>query len=154
MPYTPNYAPGDILSASAMNSIGEAWNTFTPTWSASVGAPTIGNGTIAAQYCQINKVVHAHYRLTFGSTSTVGSGTWRLSLPVTAKRSTDVVGTGYCADGLIIYGCFAVLQSTTTVQLFTMKLDLSFTYELVQPAAPFAWSTNDVLEFSITYEAA
>lgn len=157
MPYTPAYSAGDILTASAMNSIGEAWTSFgsTASWTASVGNPSPGNATWDAAYCQINKLIVARYRLGFGSTTSAGSGTYRFDLPVTAKASTHPVGgQGACFDGLVYYACFPTLQSTSKVQLATMALDLSFTYKLVNPADPFNFGNGDTIMFTIIYEAA
>lgn len=159
MPYTPNYAAGDVLTAAAMNSIGEAWSSFGSgatgvSWKATIGDPELKNGTWSAQYCQINKVVVGVVDMVLGSTTLVGSGNYEFVLPVTAKRSSGNIGTGTAFDGFTPYGLFVVLNSTTRAGLFAMKTDLSFAYEYINPTVPFTWGNGDTLRFHFTYEAA
>ena len=49
-----------------------AWVAYTPTWSASVTAPSLGNGTLTGYYQQIGKTIHFRITLAFGSTTNKG----------------------------------------------------------------------------------
>ena len=55
------------------------WRAWTPTYT----NITVGNGTVSARYVQIGPFVMLDWYLTFGSTSSMGTGP-KVSLPVTA----------------------------------------------------------------------
>ncbi len=158
MPYTPNFAPGDVLTAANMNSIGDAWTAFTPTWTAATTNPAIGNGSFDCRYQQINKLVVAHYRVAFGSTTTYGTGQWRFSLPITADseyNSGDTIGWGYAGE----LGNFApmtlTINNTTTTNLFYYGVVLSAVLlAAVEQGSPITFGNNDGVNFTLIYEAA
>lgn len=162
MGYTPNYAPGDVLTAAAMNSIGAEWDDITyvagTSWTAPTTNPVIGNGTWAAEYCQINKLVIARYRLTMGSTTTYGTGAWRFALPVTASSSNsagDVIGFGRVTDigALLGYpGPVLYISTTTCEPRFMTDSIVGITDGTARDA--FTYENGDVVQFIITYEAA
>lgn len=163
MPYTPAYAPGDVLTAAAMNSIGEAWTSTGSgtSWKAATN-PTLGNGTFSMFYCQVNKVVHVRGRITMGSTTTYGTGAYRLDLPVTAESSSvgnlDVGGCVWADIGALAYGGNVYLASTTQAGFRFYEINgglsiISLT-EWASTANPFTLGNNDVVDFSFTYEAA
>ena len=89
---------GETVSAALLNqeirdqwnSILGAWTAYTPTWTASTSAPSLGNGTVVGQYMKIGRTCHVVIMLTIGSTSTPGAGNWRLSLPFQAAT----IGSG------------------------------------------------------------
>lgn len=99
--YTAGLTTGQVLTAATMNSIGAAWETWTPTITASTGTFT----TITvnrARYGLINKIVIGTIDFTVTSIGTA-SGTPRFTLPITASgyaagggigsyRETDVTG--------------------------------------------------------------
>lgn len=58
-----------------------AWATYTPVWTNSGSAPTIGDGTLAGRYRREGTSLHLQVRLVIGSTTTVGTGTVRLGIP-------------------------------------------------------------------------
>ena len=165
MPYTPNYAAGDILTAAAMNSIGEAWTSFTPTWTAATTNPIIGNGILTGAYCQINKVVVARYKIVAGSTTTYGAGDYYVSLPVAANSAyvaRDAVGSGilynYTVDDYVVTVGF---ESTSRLLFWMPKAvytAISTADNIVaqfwSPTTPFTFGTSDEMHFSITYQAA
>ena len=66
---------------------GGGWTTYTPTWTASTTNPTIGNGVLTGVYRQIGNQVDFSAYVTAGTTTTFGSGEYRISLPVTAFTS-------------------------------------------------------------------
>jgi len=66
------------------------WTSYTPTWTSSATAPSLGNGTLQGLYLQVGKNVHVLINFKAGSTTTFGTGTWNFSLPFTSKS----LGTG------------------------------------------------------------
>lgn len=158
MPYTPNYAPGDVLTAAAMNSIGEAWTAFTPTWTAATTNPVLGNGTISGRYSRNNKLMVARYSLNAGTTTTFGTGAWRFSLPVTGQSgygAGDPVGFGWVNDGLTTYAATVTIVTTSTVQInyYATSLNVAL-FTAVTGTDPFTFGNGDGARFEVIYEAA
>lgn len=60
------------------------WRSYTPTWSANAGTPTIGNGSLTGSW-RPGSEVFFRITLTIGSTSTFGTGgnAWSFTLPDT-----------------------------------------------------------------------
>jgi len=158
MAYSPNYAPGDILTAAAMNSIGEAWTSFTPTWTAAITNPAIGNGTRSGKYVKLNKLIVYRASISAGSTTTFGTGVWRVDLPVTAASAyaaADPIGFGWVNDGFTLFPCHVTLVTTSTVQLNYVGTVLGSNILVgVDGTAPFNFGSGDGLRFEVIYEAA
>lgn len=133
------------------------WQDYTPTWDADSSSPSIGNGTIEGRYVQHGDIVHAQIELTIGSTTTLGSGTWFFTLPVTALTGASKrLGTALCVDsgsGFIAGICKP--RSTTTIGAIIVDPTDSDAYTPEAHASyPISWATGDQLNMSITYEAA
>lgn len=58
-----------------------AWPKYTPSWTSSGSAPSLGNGTLVGGFWRDGSTLHLRGRLNVGSTSTVGTGDLRISLP-------------------------------------------------------------------------
>ncbi len=77
-----------ILSGQA-NSEWIAYNSPSLTWTASSSNPSLGNGTLEGRYQLLgSKGVHLQVLLTYGSTSTPGTGYWIFNLPFTATADS------------------------------------------------------------------
>jgi hypothetical protein len=144
-----NGSTWDNISYPASNA---AWPTYAAAWTGGVTNPTLGNGTATYKFLQIGKMVHIKGKILMGSTTTFGSGTWFVSLPVTAA---DVVGAGSC----IIFdsstpatqeGGSCNLSSSTALQFFPGSG--GGTVKANNPMA--AWASGDILTWSMDYEAA
>jgi hypothetical protein len=128
------------------------WEEYTPTWTASTSNPTLGNGTLTGRFMRIGNLIHFRISLTFGSTTTVGSGLYAFTLPAEAANFGHVtVGTGTAYDTSANTRAFAMTRTptATTADLWRASTEASFTH-----AAPFAWANGDVLTLHGTYEAA
>jgi hypothetical protein len=131
-----------------------AWTAYTPTWTTSATPPSLGNGTIVGAYCQIGKIVHFRILLTLGSTSTVGTGGWALTLPVTARSLNHDFGvTGQAQD----------VSATALFALAAERIDNSTFYirniasnARIAPTVPFTWTPADADNVNISgrYEIA
>lgn len=84
------FAVGDEYTASWQNTYVKglidgfaAWTAYTPTWTGTTSNPAVGNGSITGAYLQIGKWVQFRIQVTFGSTTTFGTGGLQFSLPVT-----------------------------------------------------------------------
>lgn len=61
--------------------------SYTPEWTAVTTNPTIGNGTIFGRWREFGDLVWVWASITIGSTTTLGSGFYSLSLP---HRSSEL----------------------------------------------------------------
>jgi hypothetical protein len=157
---TDNYRPDDDMQALAeevdalITAAPGTWAAYTPTWGTSGTAPALGNGTIVGRYIQVGKKVRAEILVTFGSTTTFGTGGYTFTLPVAASASPNHVGSVYLRDtsgtSTGHYVGIAVIQgslSTTTLNIFEGSA-----HAQVQPAVPVTWANTDFWSISIEYE--
>src|SRR3954463_16696021 len=128
-----------------------AGTTYTPAWTSSGTAPAIGNGTITGRYWQMDKFLAFAISVTFGSTSTFGTGFYSFSLPFTANNTTEV-GTAVALDssaGTRWSGAW-VFNTTTTVSI-AVAGPAGSTQNWGQ-LVPFTWATSDTINISAFYE--
>lgn len=124
-------------------------------WTASGTAPSLGNATVVARYAQIGKFVHAMVSLTFGSTSTYGTGNYAFSLPVTTTGGVSAVGEARLYDSSASAAGLAVcdVASGTTINLSFGATYLG-TNTLAGQLAPWTWAQNDSINLNLVYTAA
>ena len=119
--------------------------SYNPVWTGATTNPVIGNGTIVGAYRQIGKVVFFRVSITFGSTTTYGTGAYSISLPVPAVGGVpQTTGPGRFANGAGSY--VAVLgvvgAGASTVQIWGPSSSTSSLQINVTSAAPFATLAN------------
>lgn len=132
------------------------WTAYTPTLTASTTNPT--NWTAYGAYSISGKTVHCKMRFVASASVTVGSGTYRFSLPVNAVSGSIPIGPAMA---------YAFDSSATSIYHPRISIPAAQTYiELWYPAtwggsnvpvtnsAPFAWAVNDEFGIALTYEAA
>ncbi|MEQ4301599.1 hypothetical protein ABNF97_09430 [Plantactinospora sp. B6F1] len=125
------------------------WTSYTPVWTAASSNPAIGNGSITGRYLQWGDLVFASGLISMGSSTTYGSGEWRLTLPV-AAASLAYGGGGGIVDASNSTNDRAVginLYSATQIRFFTATGPAS-------AAVPFAWQNTDTVNWTAVYEAA
>lgn len=151
MPWTA----GAVLTAAQLNTYApQAWSAYTPTWTALTTNPTLGNGTISGEWIQFGGAggtVHFNIMLTFGSTTTAGSGIYLFSLPTAAKRVMPFpVGNG------VILDVSTGVPAYYTTRLGTSSLNVALASDAGVSASngTIAFATGDRIEMSGTYEAA
>jgi hypothetical protein len=148
----------DATAAISVSKLSGPYTTYTPTLTATGGGtPLLGNATVIARYLQIGKLVHAYGSLTLGSTTSFGTGTLELALPVTAAQSV-LWGHGEAVD--LSTGNRALLTVEAITDLAHMQFVGQTTFNGagtgVSGTTPFPWSwaTGDSLSWNTTYEAA
>lgn len=137
-----------LLPAAA---IGGAWQTYTPSWLSTGTAPAIGNGTRAGRYIQIGKTVICTVSISFGSTTTYGTGEYFFGLPLpTANQGVRYMGSSWAFDaGVNYYGGIAKTEpNSSNVQLYNAA---AFGGSW-GASTPFTWGNGDNLNFTVTYE--
>lgn len=140
-----------------LNALTNSWTAFTPSWVASVTNPVLNNGLIQAFYFQDGKLVHFRITITFGSTTTAGSGNYTFGLPVASIEEIGVpVGDCVVQDASVttnrIAGLCAWLNTTTTIAV-TGSTAARMTNASTGIAA-ITWAAGDQIQIKGTYEAA
>lgn len=151
--YTAGLSSGQVLTAATMNSIGAAWETWTPALTASTTNPTLGTGSSqTGRYGRVNKLVYGQGQISFGTSgAAAGSGFYYTSLPVTAQSSGLLVGTFQIYDSSATASYFGFLVSDTTSRCL---LYYNNPASVVTNAAPFTWAASDFVRVQFYYEAA
>jgi hypothetical protein len=136
--YTAGLTTGQVLTAATMNSIGAAWETYTPATNC-----TVGNGTISGHYCQIQKTIHFRVVFTLGSTSVIATDA-TIEPPFTIKSGSFYVGTAYYRD----------VSAAQFYIGFTKSQALAYQgiFGYVAGTVPFTWATGDQIYVNATYE--
>lgn len=97
MTFTPRtWVVGEVVTATLLNteirdqlnSMFGAWTSYTPAWTAVTTNPVLGNGTLTGAYMKVGRTCTVMITLTMGSTTTYGSGFWRISLPFQAAATS------------------------------------------------------------------
>jgi hypothetical protein len=135
-----------------LNGVG---TSYTPALQAATTNPTLGTGSsVFGRYIQVGKLVTAWIVIQFGSAGTnAGNGSYNITLPVTPKSTSQVTPIGQgrlkCA-GTFKDAVTAVLSATTVFLKYTNAgADTN-----VSNTAPGAWTANDLIYVTVTYEAA
>lgn len=139
----------DIAAVQATATALGTWASYTPTWTAATSNPVIGNGSIAARWMQMGDLVVASGLITMGSSTTYGTGEWRLTLP------TAAASLAYGGGGGIVDASSSANDEPVGINLFSSTQIRFFTS--AGPAAtgtPFAWQTSDTVNWTAIYEAA
>ena len=130
--------------------------TYTPSWTATGGTPTIGNGTLTGKYTVINNWCVGSVLMVLGSTSSIsGTSEWRWSLPVTQTNTPQFQALGSALA--IDYGT-AGYRGTVWYSLGqnAMAVYASDVAGTVGATIPFTWTpaSGDYLTISFSYEVA
>ena len=147
---------GTAVSASQITS--EAWSPYTPLWKSDGTQPSLGNGTLSGRYIKIGRTVHGQIRMTIGSTTTLGTGNWRWSLPVPEAGvfAWQVIGVLKAYNGGSSLNAIARMWSNGAA-------DVGAAYSATAPAgaetnvgaaAPWSWVNGNEISINFTYEAA
>ena len=139
------------------NTVLGTWIDYTPTWTATVSNPAIGNGTIVGRYSLVNKTVTAQIYISMGSTTTYGSGNYLLSLPVAAATtlgSFAALGSAWYYDASAnnaTTGIANVNNGSTTI--FGLRYTGANAGN-VTAIAPYTFASTDFISATIQYKAA
>jgi len=156
---TPSYAldvTGDINASGDLRIGGAAvgeWTSYTPSWT----NLTVGNGTVIAEYAQINEIVFYRIKLLFGSTTSV-TGDVKVSLPLEADEIyLGGVGGGchYEQSGSPDYWGPIFRWATTAVAPSVLVTNSTYgSYDLINASVPFTWTTGNILTIEDFYKPA
>ncbi|MEV7285465.1 hypothetical protein AB0O01_13000 [Streptomyces sp. NPDC093252] len=136
-----------------------AWSTYSPAWTATTTNPSIGDGTLTGRYTVVGKVCHFTTLVTFGSTTTFGSGSYVLGLPVTAGALGGLPqfhGVATSSGGRGALACQPLASTGATGYTLWGPTAVSPALGQVGSAGLLgaAWSASGVIRISGTYEVA
>lgn len=136
-----------------------AWVSYTPTWTSTGSAPAIGNGTLVGRYSIEGKSCTAMVGLTFGTTTTAGTGTYAFALPFTAvtRAGNAWIGTALATDSGVASTagvCQIVSAGTTAIPVGPSNSTTTNNGAGWGATSPFSFGTNDSLYLTFTYEIA
>lgn len=130
-----------------------AWASYTPVWTASTTAPALGNGTLTGNYRQTGATVQIRITLTLGSTSTVGSGTYRFTLPVGAKVDSLLIAQFFDASSSGRYSGACHITATGATG-DNMRIHVDSSLVAVGATVPVIPASGDRIMLAGTYEIA
>ncbi len=127
------------------------------TWSPTYTNVTVGNGTVVARYVQVGKLIHAYYKLTWGSTTSF-AGVPIVSLPVASNANIQglyaSVGTATFFDtSATTYFEGRVKMNGASMSPF-FPATATHADGNVTATVPMTWATGDILFMHAVYEAA
>jgi len=128
------------------------WTAYSPSWTATGTAPSLGSGELTGKHFKIGKLTIFKVHLKWAADTTGGTGAWLFSTPATAADTTSYSEPGG-----------AVLNDSSVGQIIAQVIKLNSTTVYLQTdAAPngvgqgtdFTWTTNDSLELMCMIETA
>lgn len=144
---------------------GAAWSTIGPVhggevaYSPTLTNLTIGNGAVVANYRRFGRDIRTSGRITFGTTTTMGTGP-RITLPVAPANELEIeseAGVKFFDSSTGSYngriGGELLYVSGSTVE-FVGRSYASAPVTQVTSTSPLTWATSDVIWWKIWYEAA
>lgn len=132
------------------------WTDYSSTlaWTASGTAPAFGNAVKVAQWRRPTDcdLIHVQGKVTYGTTSTYGTGTHFYNLPVAAASSQiSMAGGGgaFCLDsGVQEYLAGVKIESSTT---FRMPIGGGSAAGSVGQTVPHTWGSTDIVSWNFFY---
>jgi len=121
---------------------------YTPAWTTSGVAPSLGDGVLSGVYMKIGTLVNFSILFIMGTTTTTGTGGWSFSLPVTAVSTTPIGVVMIRQSGVQFLVANFVLASTTTVQVYVPASTSAMT-----GTSAFTWANTDALWITGSYYA-
>lgn len=118
---------------------------FTPVWTSSGSAPSIGNGTLAGTFAIVGKLCSFRIKFVGGSTTTWGTGSYYIDLPIAGysgiAANDGLSLIGYAEDNAVAGYSVANGRMFNTAKFYVNFLSSSFT--TFSATAPFTWGTGD-----------
>lgn len=153
--FATSWTTGDTIPASELNTLSGAWTSYTPTVGGTGWA--LGNGTISGRYKKIGRVVVAQVLVTWGTTSSAGSGALTLTAPVASGTLDTWNGGGVAWDtsgGAAAAVVTRLTGASTTITCFVSNT--AGTYDSlvgIATGVPYTWASTDYVAITVVYEA-
>lgn len=129
-------------------------HNYTPVLSNTGGSPAIGNGTLLGQFSMERGFCSAFIYFSVGSTTNVGTGQIKLSLPLAESSDITMRSRGICS--LLDSGTNSYIGQVFIDSLGASEVRFAYTstsaLAVVSNTAPFTWTTSDNIEAQIIYK--
>lgn len=151
----PNGATDWAGILAAIHGLTDAWTSYTPILTAATVNPTNYTGT--ARWIGSNKFGLMQFQVTAGAAFTAGTGTYSISLPVTAQTALAVTAGAVrlfdSSTGNAILGARPAVNTATT---FGLQATGTYAGALsnIGSAFPWVWAASDIIDGFIVFEAA
>ena len=138
----------------------QPWTSYTPTWTASVTDPTLGDTSIEGRYMFVGATIFGEIRIVAGVTGFVrGEGIYRIGLPVSGivenfQPVGQVVmrdegpGTNYFGTAIFNNNVDNEIEIYMHSQVSQFDEGIAATHSV-----PFLFSANDKILIQFTYES-
>ena len=156
---------GEVVTAAYMNAeIRDQWNdliapwvAYTPSWASTGTAPALGNGTIVGWHKDVGKTCTAIWEITFGTTTTFGTGTYTWTVPHTAKTpagstaTLNYLGTARGHGAQWYVGTVGVARGTNLARIYSHNAAAEWS-----PTEPTTWTaaSSRYISGEVTFEVA
>ena len=136
------------------------FTAYTPTWTSSGTAVSLGNGVLTGRYRRTGKMVEVLITLLMGSTTTYGTGDYSFQLPSvpTSQGLTQalVLGSGRALDtGVANRTGIAISATLAGVSPARVRVSTGSTSTTIWgQTVPHTWGNTDELTISCSYEEA
>lgn len=149
--YTAGLSAGQILTAATMNQLGAATEAYTPVWTATTTNPILNNGSLSGNYFRIQNIIIGQIFLVVGSSTNVGAGFYRFTVPFNINGSNVFTATCSILDASAGFQNFvgtglATVPGSNVIEFRTHGAG-TFTN-----AVPFPFGSGDQLRVSFMYE--
>jgi hypothetical protein len=138
------------LAAAADASLGNAFTSYTPTWTCVTTPPSLGNGTLAGRFKRFGKWGIYNITLIAGNTTTFGTGSFRFALPagwqVFALNTFNGTGSIFQATGSFTTSAVAAAAVAGPPSLLEIKS--SGAGNSASGLIPFTWGTLCAIQMS------
>lgn len=124
---------------------------YTPVWSSTSTQPVINNGSIYGRYALLGRMVHVYIELTIGSTTTMGAGSYRFSLPITSESNRLWMLNGLAYDGGNYETMVGVVSGASSLAVMYTLTSVGAAMTAVQNGTPITLSTGAKLVVQGTY---
>jgi hypothetical protein len=157
-PTAPTAAAGTSttqLATTAFVQTHGAWQSYSP----SISAWTVGNGTLTGRYCTVNKLVVFEILFTVGSTSNTSALGPIIGFPTTATsgNKSGFSFRGVASDASTGYNYIMSGSTIITSNFYPFVMDVAGTYPIIgytSSTTPMTWATGDTLYMQGIYEGA
>lgn len=143
---------GDAVAAGInylQNIIEGPLTAWTPVWTAATTNPAIGNGSIVGGYKQFGDLVYVQVTITMGSTTTYGSGGYRVNAPITPSGKHLLNGVLRASASLRVNA-----EWETSTGLFLLRTEPATptsAMAVLQQGTPVTLASTHVIAFSGWY---
>lgn len=142
-----------LTISSPLNQIWHPPIVYTPTLTASAGAPAVGNGSLSATISRYGYERRVAVQLSVGSTTNLGSGAARVSIPDESGSSGIASGAGRIFDSGVGHKPIVaeIAPNTSYMQFYSSSTSGAFGGQTVDNSFPIAFADGDAMITSICY---